>query len=246
MREQVQGKSRYGLPWVEPAKIGRPRWIHKNPVVADQAEEIYEPLRDVLITTPSYAFGSQKAFSIPVGGSYTPMGAATPYQKTRWDTNLIRAAELPNPEKFQIEGIAVQLHPSTHPTDAAAWAAQMLITLTIGGDDKKYVEMQPIFLGGAGGLFSSGQIFQTSAANFDAHLLSNGWPTCRNLHVLGEDLASGAQIIEQGQNFGLTEDPSQDKYDAAYTTVADTAVWPLGRGIEAFYQLVGHRLRGVQ
>lgn len=246
MREQVQGKSRYGLPWVDPEKVGRPRWTFKNPIVPNVMEEYYEAMRDVLITSPSYALGEQTAFAIPIAGTYTPLGAATGYQKTRWDTNLYFAAQLPNPELFQLEAVSVQLHPATHPTDAQAWAAQNLVTLTIGADDKRYVELQPMFMGCAGGLFSSGPILQATPADFDGHMISNGWPLTKNVHVLGDSVDTGAQIIEQTQPFHLKEDPTQDKYDAPYTTAADTAVFPIGRGVTAFYMLHGHWGRGAQ
>lgn len=105
-----------------------------------------------------------------------------------------------------------------------------------------------MFIGGAGGLHSSGTTVGTASPAAAGYILtSNGWPVVKNLHVLGDDLSSGAQIIEQGQTFGVTEDPTQDKYDAAYTTVAVTSTLiPLGKGIVAHYLLIGHWLRGVQ
>lgn len=241
----MNSKSRFGLPFIEPRALGRPRWTHSNPVMADEAEVIYEPLRDVLITVPDAALAPQQAFSIPIGGSYTPAGGTTAYQKTRWDTNLKQAGQLPNPNKFQLEGMSVQVAPGTHPSDLKAWATQMLITLTIGDNDKRYVEGQPMFIPGAGGVKVDGTMFQATAA--DAYFLSvsNGWEVNRNVRVLGEDPSSGAQVIEQGQTFGVTEDPSQDHYNAPYTTAANTTK-PPGTGIIAFYALWGHWLRGVQ
>jgi len=206
---------------------------------------IYEPLRDFLATQPDTAFISQGAYSIPINGSYTPAGAAAAYQKTRWDTNLKQAGQLPNPNKFQVEGMSVQLGPNTHPYDAEAWVKQMLITLTIGDNDKRYVEGQPMFIPGAGGLHLSGPTTFATAQDFFSTAVSNGWEINRNVRVLGEDLSSGAQIIEQGQTFGVTEDPTQDKYDAAYTTQVDS-IKPPGVGVSVFYALWGHWLRGVQ
>ena len=241
----MQVKSKYGLPWIEPAKVGRPRWTHANPQFADEAEVIYEPLRDFLATAPSTALAAQGAFSIPINGSYTPLGSATAYQKTRWDTNLKQAGQLPNPNKFQVEGMSIQLAPNTTPTDAKAYVTQMLITFTIGDNDKRYVEGQPMFIPGAGGLKISGTMFQASAADSYQLAVSNGWEVGRNVRVLGEDLSSGAQIIEQGQTFGVEEDPTQDHWNAAYTTQANTTK-PPGVGIGVFYGLWGHWLRGVQ
>lgn len=238
-------KGRYGLPWIEPERLGRPRWIHHNPQFANEAEVIYEPLRDFLATLPDTALGEQLAFSIPIGGSYTPLGATASYQKTRWDTNLKQAGQLPNPNKFQVEGMSLQIAPNTHILDASAFAKQMLITLTIGDNDKRYVEGQPLFIPGAGGLSVTGQVSYAIAQDFFGMAVSNGWEVNRNVRILGEDLTSGAQIIEQGQTFGVSEDPSQDKYDAAYTT-AVTTLKPPGVGLSNFYALWGHWLRGVQ
>jgi hypothetical protein len=241
----MKRKSRFGLPWIEPAELGRPRWTHANPQMADEAEVIYEPLRDLLITYTGTALGSQGAYAIPINGSYTPLGSTTAYQKSRYDTNLKQAGQLPNPNKFQVEGMTVQLHPNVMPLDAKAWATQMLITFTIGDNDKRYVEGQPLFIPGAGGLHISGQTQFATAQDSFLQSVSNGWPINRNVRILGEDLASGAQIIEQGQTFGVTEDPTQDHYNSAYTTAATTTK-PPGTGIMSFYALWGHWLRGVQ
>jgi hypothetical protein len=235
---------RYGLPWIEPKDLGRPRWTHANPQVADEAEVIYEPLRDRLITVAGQAFSTQGAFSIPINGNYLPPGG-TAFQKTRFDTNLKQAGQLPNPNKFQVEGMSLQINPNIHPYDAVAFALQMLITLTIGDNDKRYIEGQPLFIPGAGGLHISGQLLQATAADYHGLAVSNGWQVNRNVRVLGEDLSSGAQVIEQGQTFGVSEDPTQDKYDSAYTTQA-TSTKPPGTGVQSFYALWGHWLRGVQ
>jgi hypothetical protein len=241
-------KARYGLPWIEPSSLGRPRWTHSNPERPGEAEEIYEPLRDYLATTVAVAFAAQIGFSIPFGGSYTPAGSTTAFQKTRFHTNLKQAGQLPNPNKFQIEAMSIQLDPRTAPADAKAWASQMLVTLTIGDNDKRYVEAQPLFIPGGSSIHMNGSIVQGTITDYVTGVgVSNGWPSAHNVHVLGEDVSSGAQIIEQGQTFAVTEDPSQDTGDAAYTTLAasQTHLIP-GTGIRAFYHLRGHWLRGVQ
>lgn len=241
-------QGRYGLRFIEPASLGRPQWTHSNPERPGEAEEIYEPLRDYLATTVAVAFAAQIAFSIPFGGSYTPAGATTSFQKTRYHTNLKQAGQLPNPNKFQIEAMKVQLHPSTAPADAKAWAAQMLVTLTIGDNDKRYVEAQPMFIPGGSSIHLGGAIAQGTSTDYVTGIVAaNGWPVDQNVHVLGEDVSSGAQIIEQGQTFAVTEDPTQDTGDAAYTTLAATQSHLVaGTGVRAFYHLLGHWLRGVQ
>lgn len=238
-------KTKYRLPWIEPEKIGRPRWTHFNPVIAGQAEEIYEPLRDYSATVYNAALALQILFSIPIGGSYTPTGGTTGFQKTRYHTNLKKQGELPNPQKFQVEGMFVQIHPNTTPSDAKAFLSQELVTFTIGADDKRYVESPPLLLGGGNSVHISGFMFQTTAADAYNIATANGWEVTRNIHVLGEDVASGAQIIEQGQSFQIVEDPTQDTGDSAYTTNANTTK-PPGTGVRCFYFLPGHWLRGVQ
>jgi hypothetical protein len=240
--------TRYGLPWLEPHTLGRPQWTHSNPERPGEAEEIYEPLRDYLATTVAVYFASQIAFSIPFGGMYTPAGATTSFQKTRFHTNLKQAGQLPNPNKFQIEAMSVQLDPRTAPADAKAWVAQMLVTLTIGDNDKRYVEGQPLFIPGGSSVHLGGTIVQGTATDYLTGItVANGWPTDHNVHVLGEDVSSGAQIIEQGQTFAVTEDPSQDTGDAAYQTLAASQTHLIaGTGVRAFYRLLGHWLRGVQ
>jgi len=238
-------RSKYGLPLIEPEAIGRPKWTHFNPVVGGQAEEIYEPLRDYSAVHYGQALALQILFSIPIGGSYTPVGASTAFQKTRYHTNLKKQGELPNPQKFQCEGLFVQIHPSTTPNDAKGFLSQELVTFTIGADDKRYVESPPFLLGGGNSVLISGTMFQTTANDSFQYSVMNGWPIARNIHVLGEDVASGAQIIEQGQSFQITEDPTQDTGDAAYTCDANTTK-PPGTGVRAFYFIPGHWLRGVQ
>jgi hypothetical protein len=238
-------KSRYGLPWIEPEKVGRPRWTQFNPVIAGQAEEIYEPLRDYSATAAGQALALQILFSTPIGQQYTPVGATTGFQKTRYHTNLKKQGELPNPQKFQVEGIFAQIHPSTTPADAKAFLTQVLNTFTIGSEDKRYIEAQPFLLGGGSSVHVTGSMFQATAADSFQLAVANGWEMTKNIHVLGEDVDSGAQIIEQGQSFQLLEDPTQDTGDAAYTTNATTTK-PPGTGVRMFYYLPGHWLRGVQ
>jgi len=237
--------SRYRLPFIEPEKLGRPRWTHFNPIVAGQVEEIYEPLRSYTATLPKTALALQNAFTKAQGDQYQPVGATSSFILTPYHTNLVQAGQLPNPDKFQVEGMFVQIHPDTTPNDAKAFLSQELVTLVIGSTRKYYVEMPPLFLGGANSLFISGMGFQKTAADEWLLATANGWPTTRNLHVLGETLDKGAVLIEQTQNIKAVEDPTQDTGDAAYTT-DDTTTLPPGTGIRAFYFLPGHWLRGVQ
>ena len=241
----MRNKSRYGLPLVDPEKLGRPRWTHFNPIVSGQIEEIYEPLRTYSKTLPGFALAPQDLFTTAQGQFYTPVGATTGFQFTPYHTNVTQPGQLPNPDKFQVEGIFMQVHPSTTPDDVKGFCSQELCTFTIGSTRKYYVEMPLLFLGGGNSVYFSGQMFQATAADSFQLATSNGWPIVKNLHVLGEDVSSGAQIIEQTQNFKIREDPTQDTGDAAYTTNATTTK-PPGTGVRAFYFLPGHWVRGVQ
>lgn len=234
------GKNKRLLPLIEPREVCRPRFRHSNPIQQGVGEEITEPLRDYSSTALNQATVIQVLFSIPIGGNYTPIGGTT-FAKKRYHTNLKQAGQLPNPDKFIVQALSVQLHPTTTPNDVNRFVAQELITFTIGDSDKRYVELQPMFLGGGGGSFISGFYAATALT---AYATSNGWPHAKNVYVLGETENDGAQSILQGQNFNVTEDPTQYE-GGAFTTDAAGAT-PAGVGLRVFYELWGQRTRGVQ
>ncbi len=229
-----------GLSMIEPRDICRPRFRHANPIQTGIGEEIVEPLYDYSSTAANQATIRQTLFTVPIGGPYTPVGG-TAFNKTRFHTNMKQAGQLPNPDKFLVQAISVALHPSTTPNDLNRFIAQELITLTIGDSDKRYVENQPMFLPGGGGAFISGVYAATATL---AMSTANGWPNAKNVFVLGETIADGAQSIDQGQNFQVVEDPTLFE-SGAFTTDAGTDT-PAGVGIRAYYKLWGVRTRGVQ
>jgi|SRR5690348_5445172 len=236
----MRKRSKYGLPLIEPREVCRPKYRHSNPIQSGVGEEITEPLRDYSATAANQVTALQTLFSTPIGQSYTPVGG-TAFNKQRYHTNMKQAGQLPNPDKFIIQAMSVQLHPTTTPNDLNRFVAQELITLTIGDADKRYIELQPLFLGGGGGSHISGW---GVAADTLAYATGNGWPHAKNVYVIGETEGDGAQSILQGQNFQVTEDPTQYE-NGAFTTDA-TNTTPAGVGLRVFYELWGQRTRGVQ
>lgn len=236
----MRKQSKYGLPLVEPRDVCRPRFRHANPIQTGVGEEVTEPLRDYSSTAANQATTVQTLYSIPIGQNYTPIGGTT-FAKTRYHTNLKQAGQLPNPDKFIIQAMSVQLHPTTTPNDVNRFISQELITLTIGDSDKRYIELQPMFIGGGGGSFISGVYAATALL---AYASSNGWPHAKNVYVIGETEGDGAQSILQGQNFQVVEDPTL--YEAGAFTTDAAAATPAGVGLRVFYELWGQRTRGVQ
>jgi len=236
----MRKRSKYGLPLLEPREVCRPRFRHTNPIQTGIGEEITEPLRDYSATAAAQVTALQTLYSTPIGQSYTPVGGVA-FNKTRYHTNLKQAGQLPNPDKFIVQAFSVQLHPTTTPNDVNRFVSQELITFTIGDSDKRYVELQPMFLGGGGGSFISGW---GVAADTLAYATSNGWPHTNNVYVLGANEGEGAQSILQGQNFQVIEDPTQQETGAFTTDAANTT--PAGVGLRVFYELWGQRTRGVQ
>lgn len=236
----MRRSSKYALPLIEPREVCRPRFRHANPIQKGVGETITEPLRDYSSTAANQATQKQALYSIPIGQNYTPIGGTT-FAKQRYHTNLKQAGQLPNPDQFMLQAFSVQLHPTTTPNDVNRFVSQELITLTIGDSDKRYVELQPMFLGGGGGSFVSGWGVATDTL---AYATGNGWPHAKNVYVIGEDEGSGAQIIDQGQNFQVVEDPTQ--YEAGAFTTDASSTTPAGVGLRVFYELWGQRTRGVQ
>lgn len=234
----VHARTRRGdLEFIEPNAVLRPKFTFENPIQTDIGEEIVEPVRDYSATAPSTLTQRQILLSIPIGGQYTPIGGSA-FLKTRYHTNLKNAGQLPNPDMQLLQGFSITLDPRVTPDDLARFMFQELITLQIGDKDVRYVELQPIFVPAAGGMFIAG----TPANN--AYASGNGWPSSGNYYRLGQTEQEGAQLIEQGQSFALVEDPTQTD-QGAFTTDATGANPPSTVGLRVLYTLWGARTRGV-
>jgi hypothetical protein len=229
--------TRRHLAWIEPSKVCRPHFKFRNPIQSDIGEEIIEPLWDYSATAIATLTVLQTLFAVPIGGSYTPIGGAA-FLKTRWHTNLKSPGQLPNPDMFLFQAISVTPDPRTTPNDMARFLFQELVTFYIGDKDVRYVELAPIFMPGGGGIFLAGV-----PAN-SAYMSANGWPSALNFYRLGAVEEEGAQLLEQGQTFQLTEDPTKSD-QGAFTTDAGTANPPGTVGLRILYHLWGARTRGV-
>lgn len=238
MELNTRKRSSSRLPWIDPGDVLRPRFKFSNPIQTDVGEELVEPLRDYSGTAANTATALQVLFSTAIGGQYTPTGG-TAFKKTRYHTNLKNSGQLPNPDMFLFQGASVTLDPRTTPSDMAKFLFQMLITFKIGDKDIRYVELQPIFLPSAGGIFVGG-----TPAN-SAYTTANGWPSAANFYRLGETEQEGAQLITQGESFSMDEDPTQTD-QGAFTTDAVGANPPSTVALRVLYLLWGARTRGVQ
>jgi hypothetical protein len=228
---------RRDLDWLEPSQVLRPKFKFRNPIQTDIGEEVIEPVWDYSATAINTLSVIQTLFAVPVGGQYTPIGG-TAFLKTRYHTNLKSPGQLPNPDMFLFQGFSITLDPRTTPSDMAKFCFQELITFLIGDKDVRYVELQPLFAPAAGGIFVAGV-----PAN-SAYMTANGWPSALNFYRLGALEEEGAQLLEQGQSFSLTEDPTKSD-QGAFTSDSGTANPPSTVGLRVLYHCWGARTRGV-
>src|SRR5439155_14600968 len=135
----------------------------------------------------------------------------TPIQKTSLHTNLFgQGAVLPNPQRFMCKGLSCIRRPDVHANDILALDYSSVCTFFIGDSSKPYFVGLLAKIPAASGFYTA----WAQPAWF-----TQGYPEQSNIYHLLADANDPGVIISQGQNFGVTIDPTQN-VGGAFTTAA--------------------------
>lgn len=235
-----------GKHWLEldAHEIGRPHLRAKNPVYTTDgqtgtsleviAQDLYD-YGEIAVNTKSAVL---TFFSIPQGQMYTPTGGAA-FQKNALHTNLSgQGAVLPNPQRFMVKGLSCIRRPDIAIADLEALDYQSQVTFYIGDSSKPY------FIGLLAKIPAACGIWAASAtpATTVGTALTQGYPAESNIYHLMADANDPGVIIAQGQNFGVTVDPTL-VIGGSFSSAAAGAG---GTGVRLWFNLVGTLARSVQ
>ena len=236
-----------GRHWLELTdhEIGRPHLRAKNPVYTTDgvtgtsleviAQDLYD-YAEIEVNTKAVPLSF---FSIPQGQMYTPVGGAA-FQKTALHTNLAgQGAVLPNPQRFMCKGLSAIRRPDIALADLLALDYQSQVTFFIGDSSKPYFTGLLAKIPAASGVHAANA--GAGVANV-ATAVTQGWPVEHNIYHLLADSNDPGVIISQGQNFGVTVDPTL-QVGGAFTSLASGAG---GTAIRLWFNLVGTLARSVQ
>ena len=225
------------LKCLDPVDAGRPKHRTRNPIFGNNVYVYRQPLFDYYGVK---AGGGQKLtaqilFSIAQAGQYTPAGGAA-ISKSAWHTNLIgQGGILPQPDRLCVKQISGFLRNDTNVGDLQRFVSDTLGIFFMGSSAIEYWRTHFFKIPAAGGAFG-----------FSSAITGNGIPDTHNEPSLwgpavgNQFNIAGCEIIEAGQNFGFTLDPTLVSDASGATTLAPAA------DINAFVYLDGIRIRGVQ
>lgn len=239
--------------WLEldAAEIGRPRRLAKNPIlsaadfngesVSSLLEFVCQDMYDYAQCQVATQTQLMSFFNQPQGQNAINLGGAT-FAKNALHTNLTgTGGVLVNPQSFLVTGLAVIRIPNIHPSDLINLDYTSLVTFTVGDTGKVY------FLGLLAKIPSSTGIFGSNtgaALTATASFVTEGWPVTHNVYSLLAGSTDKGVVINQGQNFGMTIDPTRGSSGVGFTTLA--AGSPQGTGFQIWPTLVGILARGAQ
>lgn len=249
------------LPELEAHEIGRPHFRMQNPLAGGLGDFVVQPIWDGYFVKFNTACVTQTLFSIPQGNPFTITGGAT-FTKTKQTTSMVKAAELPAPERLLVRGITAFTDNNMNQADQASLCSQFYMNFFIS--TKSFFEMGVLGkIPGGGGAWA--QQFGATAATTIIGVTGNGMPTEHQGFALTDPGAAGFSptndpdeikqstfpqidgvLITQQQNFGVLIDPTLAAHIAAvgFTTANNTAV-PPGIGINLFVYLQGNHVRAV-
>ena len=223
---------------LEAGSVGFPRHRIRNPIYGGQVYAYHQPLYGYYGVVQAAALTRQTVFSVAQGGNYTPAGG-TQVALTEWHTNMIKPNELPNPDRHFVKYIAVKVRENIQVTDAIRFLNDSLIVFFMGSQSLEYWRCHGNRTPAGGGVFG-----------FSSAIVQNGLPESMNqVPFWGPPDAFGivgAEVIEQGQNFGVTIDPTRVSDNAGNTIYTTAATAAGGVGIDVFIYLDGIRVRGMQ
>jgi len=208
----------------------RPRLRWRNAGIPGITDVYTTKLRDYYEVAAATAVAAQIAYTIQIGGSYTPVGGSA-YNKTRRDTNLQVPSQLASPRRFLAKGLAMTVRGDVAPADFNQFMFNTLVTFMI--DEKRYFECVPLQLPGGGGATGMFQALQATAANASYGSLNNGHPDARAQMLFEED----DKWISALQTFSVVIDPTL-YHSGAFTTAA-AANTTFGTGIKLNIDIEG-------
>lgn len=181
---------RVNLPSLEQHEIGRPKHRFRNPIKVGVLYLFRNPIDDVYQVKAGSALNLQILFTIPIGQQYTPNGGVA-VAKSSWHTSMTQGSLLPNPQKYFTKYISVSVRGDTVAADLIRFLDDTLVTFTMA---RPFLVAHASKLPGAGGPFG-----------FTSAIVSNGWPDKDNEFAFSDQLG---EVIEQGQAFSVTMDPT--------------------------------------
>ena len=221
--------------------VGFPKHRLRNPIYPGQGYAYHQPLFGYYGVTVATALTEQILFSTAQGGNYTPAGGAQ-FALSAWHTNLIgQGGILPNPDRHFVKYISLKIREDVLAADAIRFLNDSLVVFFMGSDAREYWRSHGNKVPAAGGVFG-----------FSSAIISNGMPQTANQVPFWGPAESnslglpGAEVIEQGQNFGVTIDPTKVRDAGGLTTYSTAAAAAGGAGINVHVYLDGIRFRGVQ
>jgi hypothetical protein len=260
MKGQNKYQSRYASRFdrcteIQEREVGRPKLhnLRNNPIVAGQLEYLVQPIYDFYGVAVATAATKQQLFATPIGQFYTPAGGSQ-IQKTLYHTNLVQGGMLDAPKKFLVKAVSVVVRSDVAPQDLTAFIGQTLAQLIISGKDYWTAIVSKCPAGA--GAFGSATITQTLASGGTmANAFSNGWPSAENVSPITDPMPQIpgldpmepmlGQLIEQGQNFGVTIDPTLTGSAAFTTLAASPSTQFVGTGINAHVYCEGILARAI-
>jgi hypothetical protein len=225
---------------LEVGAVGFPKRRLRNPIFPNQVYAYHQPLFGYYGVTVNTALTRQVVFSIAQSGQYTPAGGAA-VQLTEWHTNLIgQGGILPNPDRHFVKYISLRLREDVLVADAIRFLNDSLVVFFMGSTAVEYWRSHGVKVPAGSGVFG-----------FSSAIVQNGTPEIQNQVPFWGPAdpqfgISGAEIIEQGQNFGVTIDPTRVSDAAGNATYTTATTANGGMGINAHIYLDGIRVRGTQ
>ena len=220
--------------------VGFPKRRLRNPIFPNNVYAYHQPLFDFYGVTVNTAVTRQVAFSIAQSGQYTPAGGAQ-FSKTEWHTNLIgQGGILPNPDRHFTKYISLKVREDVLVADAIRFLNDALVVFFMGSTALEYWRSHGNRVPAGGGIYGS-----------SSAIVSNGIPDKENQVPFWGPAdpmfgIPGAEVIEQGQNFGVILDPTRVIDAGGLTTYTTATTANGGMGINAFVYLDGIRVRGTQ
>jgi len=225
---------------LEVGTVGFPKHRLRNPIFPNHVYAYHQPLFGYYGVTVNTALSRQVAFAVAQSGQYTPAGGAQ-IALSPWHTNLIgQGGILPNPDRHFVKYLSLSIAGDTLSADAVRFLEDALLIFFMGSTAVEYWRAHGVKTPAGGGAFG-----------FTSAFVGNGSPDVRNQTPFWgppdpQFQIAGSEIIEQGQNFGVTVDPTQvSRANAAGIYTTATAANG-GIGINAFIYLDGIRVRGTQ
>ena len=236
-------------------EVGRPKLhnLRQNPIVAGQLEYLVQPIYDFYGVAVATAVTKQQLFATPIGQFYTPSGGSQ-IQKTLYHTNLVQGGMLDAPKKFLVKAVSIVLRSDVAPQDLTLFIGETLAQLIISGKDY-WTALVSKCPAGAGAFGSATVTIAATSAGSVANGFSNGWPSAENVSPITDPMPQIpgldpmepmlGQLIEQGQNFGVTLDPTLTGSAAFTTLAASPTTLFVGTGINAHVYMEGILARAI-